>query len=169
VQLQANLGIYTLSGVDLTSSFAFNTGAGKLKVSVDGTYMQKYKYQREKDGAYNNNLGLFTADNGAITRWRHVLAIDWKQGPWGATLTQNFVAGYLDAKGGRSVGNVETWDLQGTWSGVKNLNVVLGFRNIFDRNPPASAQGQTFQVGYDPRYGDPFGRTLYGKISYAFK
>ena len=51
----------------------------------------------------------------------------------------------------------------------QRLQVVLGVRNIFDRDPPASNQGQTFQVGYDPRYGDPFGRTYYLRLSYAYK
>ena len=38
-----------------------------------------------------------------------------------------------------------------------------------DRDPPASDQGQTFQVGYDPRYTDAHGRTLYLGLKYAFK
>ena len=71
--------------------------------------------------------------------------------------------------GTRDVGNVETYDAQVSWHGFKGLQLVLGVRNMFDRDPPASGQGQTFQIGYDPRYGDPFGRTYYGKISYAFK
>jgi iron complex outermembrane recepter protein len=169
VQVTSNLGVYTISGVDVNGAVAFNTGAGKFRLSMDGTYIQKYKFQTEKDGPYQNNLGNFTSTNGAMTRWRHVLAMNWSSGAWGATLSQNFVKGYRDDGGARDVGNVETWDLQGNWTGIKNLQVVLGVRNIMDRDPPASAQGQTFQVGYDPRYGDPFGRTFYGKITYSFK
>jgi len=90
-------------------------------------------------------------------------------GPWGATLNQNFVLGYKDAGGERRVGSTETYDAQATWSGFKGLQLVLGVRNIMHRDPAQSAQGQTFQVGYDPRYGDPFGRLFYGKIGYSFK
>ncbi|MBC7622664.1 MAG: hypothetical protein H7232_04680, partial [Aeromicrobium sp.] len=60
-------------------------------------------------------------------------------------------------------------DAQGIWTGFKGLTVVVGVKNMFDRDPPASRQGQSFQVGYDPRYGDALGRVIYGKIAYAFK
>ena len=172
IQLTDNLGIYTISGIDLNGAASFTNSLGKFRISLDGTYISRYQYQREKGGAYNNNLGGFTSDNGAITRWRHVLAVNFRNGPWSATLSQNFVAGYHDDPSAdlqRRVGNNETYDLQGSWSGVKNLTLTLGVRNILDRDPPQSNQNQTFQIGYDPRYGDPFGRVLYGKITYSFK
>ena len=169
VQVTENLGIFTISGVDVTASLGVPAPVGKFRVSLDGTYVAKYQYQRQKGGDYLTNLGLFTSDNGAITRWRHVLSLDWNFGAWGANVSQNFIAGYKDDGGTRDVGNVETYDGQVSWRGIKNLQLVFGVRNMFDRDPPASGQGQTFQIGYDPRYGDPFGRTYYGKISYAFK
>lgn len=170
IQVQENVGTYTVAGVDLTASLETPAQAwGRLRVVLAGTYISKYDYQFAKGGPIANNVGNFTADNGAIARWRHTLTFNWNKGPWAATVSQNFVAGYRDDGGERNVGNVETFDLQGSWSGIKGLMVTLGIRNVLDRDPPASAQGQTFQVGYDPRYGDPFGRVYYGKISYAFK
>ena len=170
VMVQQNAGVYTQTGIDLAAAFNFSAGnVGKFRVSMDGTYIYKYAYQFAKDGPYTNNVAVFTADNGAISRWRHVLALNWSKGPWGATLSQNFVQGYRDASGGRQVANVETYDLNTTWAGIKGLQLVFGIKNLFDRDPPASNQGQTFQVGYDPRYGDPFGRVYYGKVTYSFK
>jgi iron complex outermembrane recepter protein len=170
VQVQENVGTYTLRGLDLSAAYSLGMGGwGKTKISLDGTYISKYSYQFAKGGPVTNNAGLFTADNGAVARWRHVLAFNWNMGPWGATLNQNFVLGYKDAGGARRVGSTETYDAQATWSGIKGLQLVLGVRNIMDRDPAQSAQGQTFQVGYDPRYGDPFGRLFYGKIAYSFK
>jgi iron complex outermembrane recepter protein len=169
VQVQENVGTYLVQGVDLNAALTVNTGFGKLRTTIDGTYISKYTYQFAKDGPYANNAGVFTADNGATARWRHVFAINWNQGPWSATITQNHISGYKDATPTRSVAVVNTYDLQGTWSGIKGLQLLLGVRNLFDRDPPASNQGQSFQVGYDPRYGDPLGRVYYGKISYSFK
>ena len=63
----------------------------------------------------------------------------------------------------------ETYDLQGSWSGWRGLSAVLGVRNLFDRDPPDSANSQNFQVGYDPRYTDPRGRTYYAQLKYLFK
>ena len=69
----------------------------------------------------------------------------------------------------RRVASYETYDLQGTWDGWRGLGVTLGVKNLLDRDPPSSDQGQTFQVGYDPRYVDPRGRTFYLGLRYAFK
>jgi iron complex outermembrane recepter protein len=170
VQVQENVGTYTISGIDIALAVRQSLGnAGRLRFNFDGTYMQSYKYQFAQGGPVVSNLGRFTSDNGAIPRYRWTAAANYNIGPWGATLSQNFVSGYEDKSGGRRVGNVETYDLQGQWTGIKGLTLSLGVRNIFDRDPPQSNQDQTFQVGYDPRYGDPFGRVYYGKISYLFK
>jgi len=79
------------------------------------------------------------------------------------------VLGYTDNSGTRRVGSYETYDLQGAWDGWKGFGIVAGIRNVLDRDPPASDQGQTFQVGYDPRYTDSHGRTYYLNLKYAFK
>jgi len=170
VQVQENLGKYNVTGMDFSGSFRFpNAGYGQFTLRGEGTYIMQYRYQQQKDGAYNDNVGRITADNGAIQRWRHYVAMNWRSGPWGATVAQNFTLGYTDDSGARRVGSYETWDLQGTWDGWKGLGVVLGIRNALDRDPPASDQGQTFQVGYDPRYTDARGRTYYATLKYSFK
>ena len=170
VQVSSNLGVYALSGVDINGAVSFNAGAaGKMRVSLDGTYIQKYKFQTEKDGPYFNNNAGTNSTNGTIVRWRHVLAFDWSKGPWGATLSENFVQNYLDDGGTRQVGNVETWDANLRWAGFKGLQLIVGVKNMLDRDPPASATRQNFQIGYDAKIGDPFGRTYYGKITYSVK
>ncbi len=169
IQGQQNLGKFALSGIDLTGSMRFPTGAGQLTLKGEGTYITQYRYQQQAEGAYLDNVGLFTSDNGAIIRWRHYVTLNWRSGAWGATLGQNFALGYTDNSGTRRVGSYETYDLQGTWDGWKGLGVVAGIRNVLDRDPPASDQGQTFQVGYDPRYTDAHGRTFYVNLKYAFK
>ena len=173
LQITENLGIYRLAGVDVSASSSHNTPFGRLKFGIEGTYITKYEYQNEVNGTFFNNAGNFTSDNGAISRWRHVLSAAWTSGVWSASVSQNFVLGYRDDTTGatapRRVGSVETYDAQGIWTGFKGLTVVLGVKNMFDRDPPASRQGQSFQVGYDPRYGDAIGRVFYGKIAYAFK
>jgi len=67
------------------------------------------------------------------------------------------------------VGSYSIWDLQARYRGIANLSLALGVRNLFDRAPPLTNQGGTFQVGIDPTYGDPRGRTWYTALRYAFK
>jgi iron complex outermembrane recepter protein len=169
IQTQDNLGIYKTQGVDVTFNTRVNTPMGNVRVGMEGTYFAKYDYQTETGGTVLNNAGEFSSTNGAISRWRHTLSLAWTRGAWGATMYHNFVLGYKDNDVTRRVGNWETIDLQGRWTGIKNLELTVGVRNLFDRDPPASTQGQTFQVGYDPRYASPLGRTFYGRLTYGFK
>jgi iron complex outermembrane receptor protein len=170
VGVQENLGKYNVSGVDLTGTYRANLGSGgTLTVRAEGTYIYTYRYQQQKDSEYLDNVGRFTADNGVISRWKHYASVNWRKGPYGATLSQSFMLGYLDSSGKRRVASYEIYDVQGTWDAWRGLGVTLGVKNIFDRDPPASDQGQTFQVGYDPRYTDPRGRTYYVGLKYAFK
>jgi iron complex outermembrane receptor protein len=69
----------------------------------------------------------------------------------------------------RSVSSYEVWDLQARYSGFRNTKIVVGVRNLFDRAPPFTNQPFTTQVGYDPNYADPRGRTFYASVSYTFK
>ncbi|HEX4858273.1 MAG TPA: TonB-dependent receptor [Usitatibacteraceae bacterium] len=170
VQVQENVGEYLVSGIDFSLGYNQSWGSlGKMRYTMDGTFIQKYQYQFAKNGPIASNVGRHTADNGAVSRYRWTLAANWSKGDWSANVAQNFVAGYRDAGGARNVGNVETYDVQAQWKAFKGLTLVAGVRNVFDRDPPASAQGQSFQVGYDPRYGDPFGRVFYAKVNYLFK
>jgi iron complex outermembrane receptor protein len=166
VQVQENLGKFNVTGVDLTSTYRFMPS---LTFRFDGTYVISYRYQKEIDGAYFDNVGRFSSDNGVIPRWKHYATINWRTGPVGVTLAQNYMLGYRDSSAKRRVATYETYDLQGTWDAWRGLGVTLGVKNVLDRDPPASDQGQTFQVGYDPRYTDAHGRTLYLGLKYAFK
>ena len=170
VQTQSNLGEYKTDGIDLTFSAAAPRGEyGRFRFSLDGTYYFNFKYQREKGGEYIQNAGKYYTDNGAVSKWRHTAAIGWDYGDWGATFVNNYVMGYVDEGGERDVDDVNTFDLQGNWRAVKGLTLTAGIRNLFDQNPPSSVQDQTFQVGYDPTFADPRGRSYYARVAYSFK
>ena len=69
----------------------------------------------------------------------------------------------------RRVGSYSVWDLQGRYTGFRNMTLTLGIRNALDTPPPVSNQATAFQVGIDPTYADPRGRMFYGAIRYAFR
>jgi iron complex outermembrane receptor protein len=60
------------------------------------------------------------------------------------------------------------WDLQASYAGFRNTTIVLGVKNLFDRDPPFTNQTIFSQVGFDPRYADPRGRAFYARLTYAF-
>jgi len=94
---------------------------------------------------------------------------------------QNFQQHYQDIPGTledntdpnfhpREVGSYQTWDVQGSFLGFKNLRLTVGAKNLLNRDPPyTNAGGQNyFQSGYDPGYADVRGRFYYGTLSYSF-
>ena len=98
----------------------------------------------------------------------------WDSGPWSATLANTYQSSYRDWQtdlngNDRRVGSMSLWDAQGSWSGLKGFTFTLGVKNLFDTNPPATNQQNTFQVGYDPSYYDARARFVYGMVRYEFK
>ncbi len=105
-----------------------------------------------------------------IARWKHVANATWSRDAWQATLSNRYTSGYNDydrASHGK-VGSWNLWDLAGSYRLSHALGLTLGVKNLFDREPPFSNQTYTFQSGYDPRYTDPYGRILFGRLSYSF-
>jgi iron complex outermembrane receptor protein len=163
-----NLGNLNTNGEDVTLTLRFPTGAaGAFTVTLDGTYVNKNEYQRERGGVYIQNVGNY-ADRGPIFRWQHVMAVNWEYGPWSAVVANRFKTGYTDQDAAGQVASYSTFDLTGTWLGVKNLAVTAGVLNVLDRKPPFTVQSTTFQRGYDPRFSDPRGRTWLARVSYKF-
>ena len=50
------------------------------------------------------------------------------------------------------------------------LRLTLGINNLLDRESPRSLRsgGAGHQLGFDPRYHDPYGRTIYLQAAYTF-
>ena len=60
------------------------------------------------------------------------------------------------------------WTLSGSYTGNKNVDFTAGVKNLFDQKPPYSNQSTTFQQGFDPRYTDPLGATVFMRLTYKF-
>jgi iron complex outermembrane receptor protein len=178
-QTTVNAGKLETSGIDLDVRYRFPPGdLGRFSVGLTGTYILEYKatdFTAASPGR-QDPLG-----NGAISRWRHYATIDWSRGPWGATVAQNFQLGYSEddpltcdpstgtCTGSRRVGSYSVIDLQGRYTGVRNLTLSIGVRNVLDRAPPLATGGTQFQIGYEATYGDPRGRIFYGAVRWAFR
>jgi iron complex outermembrane recepter protein len=111
---------------------------------------------------------------GITPRWKQYVSATWDLGPWSATVANTYQTSYTDANTDfngdlRTVGSLSLWDLQGSYTGFKNVKLTLGVKNLFDRDPPASNQVGTFISGFDPSYYDPRARFVYGSVSYRFK
>ena len=168
-----NLGEVHTSGIDTSFTWRLpRSDYGNFTFQFDGSWVHSYKYQNETGGEYIENVGVY-ADNNPVFRWKHNASLTWALGKWSANLSNKFMSGYrdqnyVDAGYEQNVKAYSTFSLSGAYSGWKNTDITVGVKNLFDKNPPFTNQGTVFQTGYDPRYTDPLGRTLYVKASYKF-
>jgi iron complex outermembrane receptor protein len=182
-QIVANAGSASFSGVDFGVRWADSFPIGKLGVDYNATYYTKADLTWP-NGDVEHNIGTMVDPDGntltlpgygVITRYKHNIALNWSNPQFGATLMQNYYSGYrtgnnqVDGEPHR-VGSFTTYDLQGQYTGFKNLTISLGVKNLFDKNPNlVIPTANFFQFGYDPSIYDPRARFYYGRVQYAFK
>jgi iron complex outermembrane receptor protein len=176
LDLKENLGKVNTDGADVSLTLrGGSTPFGNFTFLLDGTYVHKYEYQDERDGPFTQNVGRYAANN-PVFRWKHNAVLNWKMGVWSATLSENFKTGYIDQNLDipttdptfNRVPSYSLWNLSGSYAGIKGLTLTAGLKNLFDKEPPFSNQGTLFQKGYDPRYTDSVGRSIYLRGSYTF-
>ncbi|MRW91354.1 TonB-dependent receptor [Duganella sp. FT80W] len=168
-----NLGEVKTSGIDTSLRWKLpRSSFGDFGFSFDGTWVHSYKYQNETGGEFVENVGVY-GDNGPVFRWKHNATLNWKKGVWSASFSNKFLSGYEDendvaAAYYHKVRAYSTYSTSASYTGIKNVDLTVGIKNLFDSAPPYTNQGTTFQSGYDPRYTDPLGRTFFVKATYKF-
>jgi iron complex outermembrane receptor protein len=186
-----NLGNTYNSGIDFDVTARTLTSVGLLRTQVVATYMLRNTYQLTKNGEYFSSLARYGEDTKVTFRWqgRWVTTLASSAG-LSNSLTVNFKSSYadspevatvVDANGvptsaeetvQRRVKHYLTLDWQGNWTLDKALALQVGVLNLLDTAPPFSIaqsglnKGQ--MVGYDDRYYDPRGRSIYANLSYRF-
>jgi iron complex outermembrane recepter protein len=185
-----NLGKEYYTGLDIDALGRSKLDFGELTSQVTLTYMIREAKQLLADGPYYSAIGNH-AELGTVTfRWQGRWTNTVKAGDWAHTFGVNFKSGYTDAAtdvevldaGGNVIGTEAgyrlevpryfTLDWQTQWTPRKLLSFTVGILNVMNTNPPLSISGGGLnrgqQFGYDDRYYDSRGRTLYGNVSFKF-
>jgi iron complex outermembrane receptor protein len=185
-QVPFNGGSAHYSGVDWNFNYHLSFDWGKLSAALTGTQMIKQEYTDGPGLPELTDLGVYGPDQQVVFRTLANLVLSLETGGWVNTLTGHYRSGYTDesytagdgvvflaapggglgaatAFPGLQVPVYVTFDWQTSYQLLKNLVVTAGIRNIGDKSPPLSLQtgGGGNQTGYDGRYYDPTGRTLY--------
>lgn len=181
--INANVGSARLEGIDVEAAWRLPLGASRLDFNLSGTYMIRFD-QQSPGGAISRKVGtmvepdgtpVLEADGGGVVlRWKHRLTATWTRGPWALTLAQNFYTGYRTRN--RQVDNEPNfvpdqsiYDVAVAYTGVKNLRLALGVRNLLDKNPPIYVKASNqFQAGYDISLYDPRARFVHASASWRF-
>jgi iron complex outermembrane receptor protein len=190
-QANLNLGKAYYSGIDFDVQGRMNTGFGRLNTRLVATYMARERLQLVPGGEYYNPIGVNEPSLQYVSfRWQGRGEASLKTGNWTNTLAMNFKTGYKDVVAtvevlgpndtntGQyedvqlTIGDYLTFDWQTQYQFNKNLSLTLGVLNLLDKKVPLSlaqggaGKGQMF--GYDDRYHDIRGRTIYGNVNFKF-
>jgi iron complex outermembrane receptor protein len=155
-------------------------GGYKWNASLDGTWTQSYQFAEFEGQPYKEYVGNFYTRD-LYLRWKHNATFSVAKGDWSAMLSNLYRNGYMDqvpnaGKGTPPAGfsprvaSYTTWGLSGTYTGLKNTTVTVGIQNLFDRDPPFTAHNvdEVVGAGWDPRVGNPRGRSLSFDVKYNF-
>ncbi|OYU98885.1 MAG: TonB-dependent receptor, partial [Burkholderiales bacterium PBB5] len=168
---------------DITRGVALNvrangrTGAGQWVANLDGTYMDSHRGRIFATQAYTETVGQWNSRD-LFVRWKHQASFTYTEGPWSGTVSQGYTAGYMDERPSGvvpagfnpRVRSYTTYDLSASYTGIKNLTLTGGIKNLFDTDPPFTAHNLDFAAGagWDPRVADPRGRAFTFRVNYKF-
>jgi iron complex outermembrane recepter protein len=179
-----NSGEVNVSGVDLDARYRFKFDAGRLDLSLNGTYITQYD-ETSPGGVVShkvdtivdpeNNPVIGSNGGGVILRWKHVLTATWTQGPWSFSFAQNYANGYRTAN--RQIDDEKNfmssqslYDAYVSYSGIKNLKLAVGVKNLLNSDPPGVfvPVSNQFQSGYDVTQYDARARYVFLTLGYKF-
>ncbi len=184
IQAAVNAGTSDNSGIDYAVNQTIDLDWGTLDLGLTGTYMIE-----SESSLTGSSLGKFGADDAVV--FRNVIALRGTlyTGNWQHNLNLWYRSGYDDqpqtvevVQDGVPLGQGPTETVQLDVDEYVTvdymveyrmlddaLGLTFGVNNIFDEEPPLSLRvsGSGHQVGWDPRYTDPYGQTFYLKADYT--
>ncbi|WP_171014084.1 TonB-dependent receptor [Chitinivorax sp. B] len=167
-----NISSSLLKGVDIDVRYRFKVdGVGTFTIQDSATYKHKHESAKLADDPMLETVGLY-----GDPKWHNNMSISLDAGAFGGTLGWNYVGRFLDegdrdrvTNDTRQIASFSTFDLQGTYSGLKNTKFTLGIKNMFDRQPPFITYGNDANYGFNRSAHDGRGRYVYGTVNYKFK
>jgi iron complex outermembrane receptor protein len=182
--LSINIGQTHNQGIDWETGYRQKFGFGSWTNTLNGTYLMKSDYTVPgTSDQWTNSMNTFGINDSVSFRNIVRLSSALETGAFTNSLIANYRNGYTDAAAtgynlatNKNETNLRihvpsfiTFDWQGKWQVSKVLALRAGVKNLADRNPPLSLRSSSgHQVGYDPRYADPMGRTFYMTGNYSF-
>jgi iron complex outermembrane receptor protein len=164
-------------GADLNARANGKLMSGRWMLNLEGTYIESHRSRIFASQPFVEAVGLWNSRD-LFVRWKHQLSFSYSQGDWSGTLNQGYTAGYRDEKPSGvvppgfnpDVKSYTLYDLNATYTGIKNVAITAGIKNLFDTDPPFTAHNVDFAAGagWDTRVADPRGRAYTLRVNYKF-
>lgn len=180
-----NAGETITKGVDVGAKLNGKILSGKYSATIDGTYLLEKKSKLVSSAAFGaSEIANFTRAGDLGLRWKHAASFTYTEGDWSGSLYQFYRSGYKDAvlpgvangsvvppNWDPNVKSYTTYHASVTYTGIKNLSLTGGIKNLFDQDPPFSAAYDTNTgagSSWEPRVADPRGRSFTLLVKYTF-
>jgi iron complex outermembrane recepter protein len=165
-------------GLDVGAQISGTIGGGAKWIgTLDGTYIDSYRSRVFATDPYVEFAGQWNSRD-LFVRWKHQASFTYERGPWSATVSQSYTAGYRDEAPlvpppgfNPDVKAYITYGLSVSYTGFKNTQITAGINNLLNTNPPFTAHNYDFAAGagWDPRVADPRGRAFTLNLTHSFK
>lgn len=165
-------------GVDLGVRYDWSGFRGRWRFNLDGTYIDSYRTRIFQRQPYTELVGQWSRRT-LYPRWRHTASVNYATGPWSATFQQRYTHSYKDEVPPGTippgfdpeVDAYIVYDLMLAYTGIRNLTLRAGIKNLLNEDPPFTAHATDFVsgAGWDPRVADPRGRSYVLSATYRFK
>ena len=184
-QRVVNAGAAFTQGIDVSLRGAGDLGPGRIGMTLDGTYLLVKKSQLVPSAPVSpSEIGVFTFSGDLGLRWKHNIAITYGVGDFDFSLSQLFRLGYKNNQIGQiasgtltrpytvdRVRDYVTFNMSASYSGIKNMKLTAGVKNILDTDPPFAITYDTDTgagSSWEPRVADPRGRAFTLLLEYKF-
>jgi len=182
-----NAGDTATQGLELSLRGNSTLAGARVSAGLDGSYLLEKKSRIATSPVFGaSEVGRFTRSSDLGIRWKHTAFVSYGRGDWNATLRQQYsgkYAGYVPPgiANGTFTASATQWDpivkaytlyhANVSYSGIKNLVLTAGIKNLLDKDPPyANSYDSNTGSGssWEPRVADPRGRSFVLGLDYTF-
>lgn len=182
-----NAGDTATKGLELSLRGSGTLAGARVSGGLDGTYLLEKKSRIATSPNFGpSEVGRFTRSSDIGIRWKHTAFVTYQRGDWSSTLRQQYsgkYAGYVPPgiANGSFLPAATQWDplvkaytlyhANVSYTGIKNLTLTAGIKNLLDKDPPYANSYDTNTgsgSSWEPRVADPRGRSFQLGLEYAF-
>ena len=184
-QRWVNAGASVTRGVELGARTNGKVWEGTWTAGFDGSRLLKKQSRPLPNAPFGKDeVGTFTFTGDLGLKWKHTAYVTFAKGAWSGLFQNVYRHGYLDqvlpgVASGRvkptnydpKVDPYSIFHASVSYTGIKNLTLTAGVKNLFDKDPPfaitydsATGAGSS----WEPRVADPRGRSFTFLANYKF-
>lgn len=148
----ANIAFLKTAGLDIDASYRTAVGNGALGIRLYANYLDKFDAQQYTGAPISHYAGVsvVSSNPAGFPRWRGNLSVDYTNGPFGLTLSEQYIHKMrLDIPGGATRVQFVDDHVKPVWytdlsvrftvphgNGGGNFELFANINNLFDKKPP---------------------------------